>query len=601
METIHVQFDKLTEHMALVHINTGPDPILLTLGQISSGLVPNPVPAAPYVPPTNKDLEILFQPMFDEYLEPPSVERPVPPAHAVQVPVVSAGTPSSTMIDQDAPSTSHSPSSLEVRPPISHQGVAAGPIIKDNPFAQAEDNPFVNVFAQEPSSEESSSGGVSSAESTQVIQPHNHLEKWSKDHPIDNIIGNPSRPVSIRKQLATDALRCFYNFVLSKVKPKNFKTAMVEVCWFEAMQEEIYEFDRLQVWEIVPKPNRVMIIALKWIYKVKLDECGDVLKNKARLVARGYRQEEGIDFEESFAPVARIKAIRIFIANAASKNMIIYQMDVKTAFLNDELKEEVYVSQLEGFIDPDHPTHVYRLKKAHYGLKQAPRAWYNTLSRFLLENKFSKDVVDPTYQAKPTKKHLEAIKSVFRYLRGTINTGLWYPKDTAMAPTAYADADHAGCQDTRKSTSRSDQFLEDNLVSWSSKKQKSTAISTIEAEYIAISECCAQILWIRSKLTDYGFAFNNIPLYCDNKSAIALCCNNVQYSCSKHIDIRHHFIREQVENGVVELYFMMTDYQLADIFTKALLKEQFKFLLPRLGMKSMTLETLKRLQKEEDE
>nr|GEV88022.1 retrovirus-related Pol polyprotein from transposon TNT 1-94 [Tanacetum cinerariifolium] len=146
------------------------------------------------------------------------------------------------------------------------------------------------------------------------------------------------------------------------------------------MQDEIHEFDRIQVWELVPQPDCVMIITLKWIYKVKLDEYGDVLKNKARLVAKGYRQEEGIDFEESFAPVAHIEAIRIFIANAASKNITIFQMDVKTTFLNGELKEEVYVSQLEGFVDHDHPTHVYHLKKALYGLKQAPRAWYDTLS-----------------------------------------------------------------------------------------------------------------------------------------------------------------------------------------------------------------------------
>nr|GFB32482.1 retrovirus-related Pol polyprotein from transposon TNT 1-94 [Tanacetum cinerariifolium] len=380
-----------------------------------------------------------------------------------------------------------------------------------------------------------------------------------------------------------------------------------------------------------------MIIALKWIYKVKLDEYGDVLKKKARLVAKGYRQEEGIDFEESFAPVARIEAIRIFIANAASRNINVYQMDVKTDFLNGDLEEEVY----------------------------APRAWYDTLSRFLLDNNFSKDdiifasidpkdcdmfsnemsskfqmsmmgqmsfflglqvsqsprgifinqskfaleilkkfgmdscdsvdtplvdrlkldedlsgtLVDQTrfrsmvgslmyltasrpdlvfavcmcarYQAKPTKKHLEVLKRVFRYLKGTINWGLWYSKDTAMALTAYADADHADCQDTRRSTSGSAQFLGDKLVSWSSKKQQSTAISTTEEEYIVMSGCCAQILWMRSQLTDYGFDFNKIPLYCDNRSAIALCCNNIQHSRSKHIDIRHHFIREQVERGVL--------------------------------------------------
>ncbi|GJU51722.1 retrovirus-related pol polyprotein from transposon TNT 1-94 [Tanacetum coccineum] len=256
--------------------------------------------------------------------ESPITERLVPPAPTVQVPVVSVGTPSSTKIDQDAPLTSYSPSSSKVQPLISHQGVAAGPTIEDIPFVQAEDNPFVNMFALEPSFEESSSGDVSSAESTQVIQPYNHLGKWSKEHRIDNIIGNPSRP------------------------------------------------------ELVPKPDCVMIITLKWIYKVKLDEYGDVLKNKAR----------------------------IFIANAASKNMIIYQMDVKTAFLNGELKEEVYVSQPEGLFDPDNPTHVYRLKKTLYGLKQAPRAWYNTLSRFLLESKLSNGVVDPTLFTQKIGKHI---------------------------------------------------------------------------------------------------------------------------------------------------------------------------------------------------
>ncbi|GKC26965.1 retrovirus-related pol polyprotein from transposon TNT 1-94 [Tanacetum coccineum] len=447
--------------------------------------------------------------MFNEYFEPLSVESPIPPAPTVQVLIVSADTPSSTIIDQDAPSTSHSLSSLEVQPLISHQ--------------------------------DSSSGDVSSAESNQVTQPYNHLGKWSKDHPMDNVI----------------------------VEPKNFKTAMTESCWFEAMQEEIYEFDQLQ--------------------------------NKAQLVAKRYRQEKGIDLEESFSPVAQIEAIRIFIANAASKNMTIYQMDVKTAFLNGDLYEEVYVSQPDGFFNLDHPTHVYHLKKALYGLKQAPRSWYNTLSRFLLANKFSKGVVDPTYQAKPTKKHLEAIKRVFRYLRCTINWGLWYPKDTAMTLTAYADTDHSGCQDTRRSTSGSALFLGDKLVSWSSKKQKSTVVSTTEAEYIVMSGCCAQILWMRSQLTDYSFAFNKIPLNCDNRSAIDLCCNNVRHSRSKHIDIRHHFIRDQVENGVVELYFVTTDYQLADIFTKALPRERFKFPLPRLGMKSMTLKTLKHLQEEVDE
>ncbi|GJR03549.1 retrovirus-related pol polyprotein from transposon TNT 1-94 [Tanacetum coccineum] len=305
METIHVTFDELTEQTAPVHSSSGPNPNLLTPGPISSGLVPNSAPAIPYVPPTNKDLELLFQPMFDEYFE--------------------------------TPMGSHSPSSSAHQSSSVHHGVATEHSFEVNPFATTEHEPFVNVFAPDPNSEASSSGILTITTPNQSTQPHEHLRKWTDSHPLDNIIGNPSRPVSTRKQLATDALWCFYNSVLSKVEPKNFKSAVTKDCWFQAMQDEIHEFDRLDVWELVPPPDCAMIIALKWIYKVKLDEYGDVLKNKARLVAKGYRQEEGLDFEESFAPVARLEAIRIFLANAASKNMTVYQMDVKTtmtAFLN---------------------------------------------------------------------------------------------------------------------------------------------------------------------------------------------------------------------------------------------------------------------------
>ncbi|GJS95910.1 retrovirus-related pol polyprotein from transposon TNT 1-94 [Tanacetum coccineum] len=541
--------------------------------------------------------------MFDEYMEPLRVDRPVSPASTVPVPINSAGTPSSTTIDQDAPSLSHSPSSSAIQSPSLHQGVATkSSLMEENPFAPVDNDPFINIFAPKPTSEASLSGDVSSAESTY----------------------------------------CLYNSVPLKVKPKNFKSAITEDCWFQAMQDKIHEFDRLQVWELVPQPDCVMIIALKWIYKVKLDEHGDVLKNKAQLVAKGYRQKEGINFDESFTPVA--------------------------SFLNGELKEEVYVSQPEGFVNPDHPTHVYRLKKALYSLKQAPRAWYNTLSRFLMDNKFSKGVVDPILFTQKTGKHILLVQIYvddvifastdpkacdifsnemsskfqismmgqmlfFLGLQVSQNPGGIFinqskftleilkefgmdscdPVDTPMVDrlkldedplgilvdrtrvrsirlrlpkSTYADADHAGCQDTRRSTSGSAQFLGDKLVSWSSKKQKSTAISTTEAEYIAMSRCCAQILWMRSQLTNYGFVFNKIPMYCDNRSAISLCYNNVQHSRSKHIDIRHHFIREQVKKGMVELYFVTTDYQLADIFTKALPRERFEFLLSRLGMKN---------------
>nr|GEX17396.1 retrovirus-related Pol polyprotein from transposon TNT 1-94 [Tanacetum cinerariifolium] len=413
-------------------------------------------------------------------------------------------------------------------------------------------------------------------------------------------------------------------------------------------------------------------------------------------------------------------------------------MDVKTAFLNGNLKEEVYVSQPDGFVDQDRPNHVYKLKKALYGLKQAPRAWYDMLSSFLISQDFSKGSMDPTlfihrngndlllvqiyvddiifaastpelcdlfakimcskfkmsmmgkisfflglqisqsprgifinqskyaleslkkygfkscdpvdtpmvekskldedkeekavdplhyhgmigtlmyltasrsdqqfaicmcarYQARPTEKHIHVVKRIFRYLRGTVNQGLWYSKDSLVALTAFAGVDHAGCQDTRRSTSGSLQFLGDILISWSSKRQKSVAISSTEAEYITLSICCAQILRMRSQLTDYGLGFNKILMYCDNKSAIALCCNNVQHSRLNHIDIRYHFIKEQVENGVIELYFVNTEYQLADLFTKALGRDRIEFLINKLGMRSFTPETVKQLMDEVDE
>nr|GEY39878.1 hypothetical protein [Tanacetum cinerariifolium] len=175
------------------------------------------------------------------------------------------------------------------------------------------------------------------------------------------------------------------------------------------------------------------------------------------------------------------------------------------------------------------------------------------------------------YQARPTEKHVHAVKRIFRYLRGTVHRGLWYPKDSSVALIAFADADHAGCQDTRQSTSGT------------------------------LSGYCAQILWMRSQLSDYGLAFNKIPMYCDNKSAIALCCNNVQHSRSKYIDIRYHFMKEQVENGVIEIYFVNTEYQLTDLFTKSLGRDRIGFLTNKLGMRSFTPETLKKLMNEEDE
>ncbi|GJX99024.1 retrovirus-related pol polyprotein from transposon TNT 1-94 [Tanacetum coccineum] len=430
--------------------------------------------------------------MFDEYFNPPTIVVSLVPATNAPRAVDLADLPMSKSINQDAPSTSIPSIQDQEHSLIISQGF--------------EESPKTPHFHNDPL--------------------HESLHEDSTD---------PSRSVSMRKQLQIDAMWCYFDAFLTSVEPKNFKQAMTEPSWIDAMQDEIHELERLQ-------------------------------------------------------------AIRIFVANAANKNMTIFQTDIKTAFLNGELKEEVYVSQPEGFVDQDNPSHMYKLKKALYGLKQAPHAWYDMLSSFLISQHFSKDTpmvetskldedlqgkqVDATlyrgmigslmyltssrpdlvyavclcarYQAKPTEKHLNAVKRIFRYLKGTINMGLWYSKDTGMSLTEYSDADHTGCQDTRRSKSGSAQLLGDKLVSWSSKKQKSTAISNSSN--------------------------------CDNKSAIALCCNNVQHSRAKHIDVRYHFIKEQVENGIVELYFVRMKFQLADIFSKPLPRERFNFLIEKLDM-----------------
>nr|GEX30927.1 retrovirus-related Pol polyprotein from transposon TNT 1-94 [Tanacetum cinerariifolium] len=546
------------------------------------------------------EADLLFQLMFDELLNlPPSVDNQAPEVFAPILDVIPPGQddstslPSSTTVDQDAPSPSKSHITAEIQSSVIPQDVE-------------EENLDIEVA---------------------------HIGN-------DPLLGVPISAVISAQSLTT---------------PKTYKDTLTQSNWIEAMQEELNEFKQLE-----------------------------------------------------------------------------------TAFLNGKLREEVYVSQPDGFVDQDNLNHVYKLKKALYGLKQAPRAWYDVLSSFLISQDFFKGSMDSTlfirrnendlilvqiyvdyiifvastlelcdlfanlmcskfkmsimgkisfflglqilqsprgifinqskyaleslkkygfesydpvdtlmvekskldenkegkgvdpshyhgmigtllyrtasrpdlqfaicmcswYQARPTKKHVHVVKRIFRYLRGTIHQGLWYPKDSSVALTAFVDADHAGYQETCRSTSGSVQFLEERLISWSSKRQKSAAISSTKVEYIAISGCCAQILWMRSQLSDYGHGFNKIPMYCDNKSVIALCCNNVQHSRSKHIDIRYHFIKDQVENRVIKLYFVNTEYQLANLFTKALGRERIEFLINKLGMRSFMHETLKQLMDEVDE
>ncbi|GKD57793.1 retrovirus-related pol polyprotein from transposon TNT 1-94 [Tanacetum coccineum] len=281
-----------------------------------------------------------------------------------------------------------------------------------------------------------------------------------------------------------------------------------------------------------------------------------------------------------------MEAIKIFLAYAAHKSFIVFQMDVKSAFLHGTLKEDVYVYQPKGFIDDDHPSHVYKLKKELYGLKQVPRVYVNDIIFGSTNLRLN--------QPRSTSRKL---KRIFRYLCGTVNMGLWYTKDSGFELTGFSDDDYAGCKDTFKSTSGGTQFLGEKLVSWSSKKQDCTLLSTAEAEYMSLSACHAQVLWIQTQLTDYGFHFNKIPIYYDLKSAIAISCNPIQHLRTKHINVRYHFIKEHVEKGTIELYFVKTDYQLADLFTKALLVDRFNYLVCRLGMRNFTPQELERLEK----
>ncbi|GJT17656.1 retrovirus-related pol polyprotein from transposon TNT 1-94 [Tanacetum coccineum] len=339
--------------------------------------------------------------MFDESLNPPpyvDLQAPEVIAHIPKVVapehVVLTGTPSSITVDQDAPSPSNSHTTQETQTPIISHNVEEDN--HDIEVVHMGNDPYFGILIPEVAFDQSSSSNVIHTIVSPYHQVSKHNSKWTKDHPLKNIIGYLYRPVSTRLQLHEQALFCYYDAFLTSVEPKNYKDALTQACWIKAMQEELHEFEHLEVWELVPSPDKALVITLKWIYKVKLDELGGILKNKARLVAHGYRQEKEINFEDSFSPVARLVAIRIFLAFAAHMNMVVYQMDVKTTFLNGNLREEVYVSQPDGFVDPDKPNYVYKLKKALYGLKQAPRAWYDMLSSFLISNDFSKGSVDPT-------------------------------------------------------------------------------------------------------------------------------------------------------------------------------------------------------------
>ncbi|GKD94552.1 putative ribonuclease H-like domain-containing protein [Tanacetum coccineum] len=462
-------------------------------------------------------------------------------------------------------------------------------------------------------------------------------------------------------------------------------------------------------------------------FKNKKDERGIVIRNKARLVAQGYTQEEGIDYDEVFAPFARIEAIRLFLPYASFKDFVVYQMDVKSAFLYGKIEEEVYVCQPPGFEDPEFFDRVYKVEKALYGLHQAPRAWYETLSTYLLENGFQRGTIDKTlfikrvksdillvqvyvddiifgstkkelctefeklmhkkfqissmgeltfflglqvtqkddgifisqdkyvdeilkkfgfstvktastpmetskplmkdenaedvdvhlyrsmigslmyltssrpdiifvvcacarFQVIPKVLHLHAVKRIFRYLKSQPKLGLWYPKDSPFDLEAYTDSDYAGASLDRKSTTGGCQFLRSRLISWQCKKQTIVANSTTEAEYVAAASCCGQVsgfkikCWIQNQMLDYGYNVMNTKIFIDNESTICIVKNPVFHSKTKHIEIRHHFIRYSNKKKLIQMIKIHTDQNVTDLLTKAFDIGRFQYLIESIGM-----------------
>ncbi|GJT85998.1 putative ribonuclease H-like domain-containing protein [Tanacetum coccineum] len=554
-----------------------------------------------------------------------------------------------------------------------------------------------------------------SRDPTSVVQTRSKVNKSSEAHAFVSYVQKQ------RRTNHKDFHHCLFACFLSQHEPKKISEALEDEGWVDAMQEELLQFEIQKVWILVDLPYGKKAIGTKWVYRNKKDERGVVVRNKARLVAQGHRQEEGIDYDEVFAPVARLEAIRIFLAFASYMGFIVYQMDVKSAFLYGKIDEEVYVSQPPGFQDPKHPEKVYKVVKALYGLHQAPRAWYATLSTFLLKNGYRRGTIDKTlflkkdkhdiilvqvyvddiifgstkkswcdefealmksrfqmssmgelnfflglqvkqkpdgifisqdkyvaeilkkfdfasvktastpietqkplvkdeeasdvdvhlyrsmigslmyvtasrpdimfavcacsrFQVTPKTSHLSAVKRIFRYLKGKPKLGLWYPRESSFDLESYSDSDYAGANLDRKSTTGGCQFLGRRLITWQCKKQTIVATSTTEAEYVAAASCCGQVLWIQNQMLDYGFNFMNTKIYIDNESTICIVKNPVYHSKTKHIAIRHHFIRDAYEKKLIQVLKIHTNDNVADLLTKAFDVSRFQFLVVSIGM-----------------
>ncbi|GKA18589.1 putative ribonuclease H-like domain-containing protein [Tanacetum coccineum] len=328
------------------------------------------------------------------------------------------------------------------------------------------------------------------------------------------------------------------------------------------MQEELLQFKLQEVRTLVELPNRKRAIGTKWVFRNKKDERGIVIKNKARLVAQGYTQEEDMPMM-SVLLLPELQAIRLFLAYASFKDFVVYQMDVKSAFLYGKIEKEVYVCQPPGFEDPDFPV----------DYTKSTRKKMCTEFEKMMHNKFQMSSMGELIFLR-----------IFRYLKGQPKLGLWYPKDSPFDLVAYTDNDYAGASLDRKSTTGGCQFLGCRLISWQCKKQTVVANSTTEAEYIAASNCCGQVLWIQNQLLDYGYNFMQTKIHIDNESTICIVKNPIFHSKTKHIEIRHHFIRDSNEKKLIQMIKIHTDQNVADLLTKAFDVSRFQYLIASIGM-----------------
>ncbi|GJY35866.1 putative reverse transcriptase, RNA-dependent DNA polymerase [Tanacetum coccineum] len=474
---------------------------------------------------------------------------------------------------------------------------------------------------------------------TTYLVPSTPNTRIHKDHSLDHVIGDVQYGVLTRRMTKTtneqgfisavyegktheDLHTCLFACFLSQEEPKKVIQALKDLSWIEAMQEELLQFKLQQVWTLVDLPHGKRAIGTKWVYRNKKDERGIVIRNKARLVAQGYTQEEGIDYDEVFALVARIEAIWLFLAYASFKDFIVYQDGWKSAFLYGKIEEEVYVCQPLGFEDPEFLDRVYKVENALYGLHQAPRAWYETLSTYLLDNGYQRGLqgtqkddgifinqdkyVDGILKkfgfltVKTASTPMETLKPLLKdenakdvnvylyrsmigslmyltssrlniiYLKGQPKLGLWYPKDSPFYLEAYTNSDYAGASLDRKSTIGGCQFLGSRLISWQCKKKTIVANSTTEAEYVAAACCYGHVLWIQNQMLDYGYNFMNTKIFIDSESTICI--------------VKNHFIRDSNKKKLIQMTKIHTDQNIANLLTKAFNVGRFQYLIASIGM-----------------